>query len=240
MQDLQTCLGPQVELLARAQVEQHNPDAPRTRLSPCRSASCLPQECSLPPTGVLLASHRAGVLLASHDAGVLRGLSPLVDYLRSLDVESAVASGPPHPALSAWVAALMAAAPTVPHAYPTGLRRCAVCGAALSTTFRMKSHLEGKRHCLAVAQQYLSGASRDAIPDASAAVAVFDQFSTRPLSACMAEPPDVALEALHSSLYFEASQSNVVARGSESGEADRQSSARRRRNEKHKVNVTLP
>jgi hypothetical protein len=34
-----------------------------------------------------------------------------------------------------------------------GLRRCGVCGAVLSTPLHMQEHLEGKRHCEAVARR---------------------------------------------------------------------------------------
>lgn len=133
----------------------------------------------------------------------LDSLSPLVEHLHAVEAEStAHVTGAPHPALTAWVAALMAVAPAAPHAYPAGLRRCIVCGAALSTTFRMQRHLEGRRHCLAVAQRHLSEASLDAAkPDAAAAAAAFDRHSTHPLSTCVPEPPDAALDVLQDSLY---------------------------------------
>ena len=120
--------------------------------------------------------------------------------------------------LEAWVVALAAAARrAAPHSYPVGLRRCAVCGAALASPLRMQAHLEGRKHCEAVARRHLSyrlhgphgprchgGLSPPdaaaASPDAASADAAFLACSTVALWRCWAEPPDVALAVLQSAM----------------------------------------
>ena len=120
--------------------------------------------------------------------------------------------------LEAWVVALAAAARrAAPHSYPVGLRRCAVCGAALASPLRMQAHLEGRKHCEAVARRHLSHHLRGphgprchgglappdaaaASPDAASADAAFLACSTAALWRCWAEPPDVALAVLQSAM----------------------------------------
>ena len=117
--------------------------------------------------------------------------------------------------LEVWVVALVAAARrAAPHSYPVGLRRCAVCGAALASPLRMQAHLEGRKHCAAVARRHLHRShgprrrnglapppdAAAAPPDAVSADAVFLACSTVALWRCWAEPPDVALAVLQSAM----------------------------------------
>ena len=116
---------------------------------------------------------------------------------------------PPASLLAAWATALQAAAKaatarceatgrTTTHAF--GLRRCVVCRAALATPHHMRRHLEGRRHCEVVARRHLQraqpAAATDVAASAEAAAAVFEELSSAPLRASLAEPPDVALAAL--------------------------------------------
>ena len=78
----------------------------------------------------------------------------------------------------------------VPHTLVT------VCAAALSTPRRMRRHLEGRRHCEAVARAHLASAPPDETPDAASASAALEACSTAVLARCAVEPPDVALAAL--------------------------------------------
>ena len=57
------------------------------------------------------------------------------------------------------------------------MRASCVCGAAMATPLRMQMHLQGKRHCEAVARRYLRGVSRNAMPDASSAAEAPKQHS---------------------------------------------------------------
>eukprot|EP00927_Polykrikos_kofoidii_P058163 TRINITY_DN52532_c0_g1_i1.p1 TRINITY_DN52532_c0_g1~~TRINITY_DN52532_c0_g1_i1.p1 ORF type:complete len:198 (+),score=35.04 TRINITY_DN52532_c0_g1_i1:88-594(+) len=120
-----------------------------------------------------------------------------------------------------WIAALRRVAPDAANPVPVGLRRCCVCGAALSTPVRMPDHLAGRRHCVAVAELHLGRRLGDNIGGRDAAAAegcgvvgktdrckraicsrgivdadateIFRQQSTQPLSASVVEPPDIAL-----------------------------------------------
>merc|ERR1711879_140410 len=98
-----------------------------------------------------------------------------------------------------WVEALQAAARQAP--CREGLRRCSVCGAALATPLRLRDHLLGRRHCLAVAERHLGryfGSTRgvalrnDGVPSVEDATEVFKRLSTDPLALQIVEPPDVA------------------------------------------------
>ena len=116
--------------------------------------------------------------------------------------------------LEVWVNALAAAARrAAPHSHPVGLRRCAVCGAALASPLRMQAHLEGRKHCEAVARRHLHRPhgprshgglpppdAAEAPPDTASADAVFLACSTAALWRCWAEPPDVALAVLQSAM----------------------------------------
>ena len=111
---------------------------------------------------------------------------------QDVDIESDEDEAPP----ARWVAALEGAARAgAPHACPPGLRRCGVCGAVVATALRMQGHVEGRRHCEAVARRAIAAGAGDA-PDAAAAAAAFDEHSTKALADCVPEPPDVALAAL--------------------------------------------
>ena len=110
-----------------------------------------------------------------------------------------------HPYSSEWLTAIEAAsqqqaanqqATGGKHALPKGLRRCGVCGAALSTHMRMQRHLLGKRHCEAVVRRVLVDAPPTLRPDTSSAAAALHVYSTVPLSKSEVDPPDVALAAL--------------------------------------------
>jgi hypothetical protein len=59
----------------------------------------------------------------------------------------------------------------------------------------MQGHVEGRRHCEAVARRAIAAGAGDA-PDAAAAAAAFAEHSTKALADCVPEPPDVALAAL--------------------------------------------
>lgn len=79
---------------------------------------------------------------------------------------------------------------------PLGLRQCVVCNAALSTPLRMRAHLEGRKHCEAVARRFLENSPVDSRPNSVTAASAFVEHSSRPiaLSADSVEPPDVALD----------------------------------------------
>ena len=66
----------------------------------------------------------------------------------------------------------------------------------MATPLRMQMHLQGKRHCEAVARRYLRGVSRNAMPDASSAAEALRQHSQAPLANALPEPPDVAVAAV--------------------------------------------
>ncbi|KAL1526855.1 hypothetical protein AB1Y20_015547 [Prymnesium parvum] len=176
-----------------ALLEALRPGAGRGRLSTMEACALFLSEAA--------GTTRLGFSLT--DATVaLDGMTPLLQYVRALatpaDGEGAV---PPHPHAAAWVAAIVAYASSdrasAAHAYPAGLRRCAVCGAALATTLRMQRHLSGRRHCQAVAAHFLRAAAPDATPDHESVASVFEEFSTRALAACVPEPPDVAMDLMH-------------------------------------------
>lgn len=104
-----------------------------------------------------------------------------------------------------WVGATRAAsaagdaAAVVPQPVAThreGLRRCAVCGAALASSLRMAGHLTGARHCGAVARAAFASeaaAGRSSVPGARELDALFDELSSAVLRAERAEPPDAAV-----------------------------------------------
>lgn len=102
-----------------------------------------------------------------------------------------------------WITALQGAARTAP--VRVGLKRCCVCGAVVSSPLRMRDHLEGRRHCLVVAELHLGRRHGhtvphpdDGMPDITEASAaeVFHEHSTLRLFRCIPEPPDVALVKL--------------------------------------------
>jgi len=64
----------------------------------------------------------------------------------------------------------------------------------------MQAHVQGKRHCEAVARRHLCGAPRDARPDAAAAATALHTWSTLPLARTRPEPPDVALALLREAI----------------------------------------
>lgn len=77
-----------------------------------------------------------------------------------------------------------------------GLRRCAVCGAALASSLRMAGHLTGARHCGAVARAAFASeaaAGRPSVPGARELDALFEELSSAVLRAERAEPPDAAV-----------------------------------------------
>ena len=147
------------------------------------------------------------------EAQALRAsLSLIVEYVRTLRHEEGVGevravrggggAERAHPQHADWVVAIEAAARAhaATHACPRGLRRCCVCGAALSTHLRMQQHLHGRRHCEAVAKRWLHGAAPDLVPTADAARAALHEFSTVPLLRREVEPPDLALAAVSEAL----------------------------------------
>ena len=144
-------------------------------------------------------------------------LTPLVEYCSKQKMQegggsngSGNGSGKSveHPYSSEWLTAIEAASQQQQaaneqatgtggkHALPKGLRRCGVCGAALSTHMRMQRHLLGKRHCEAVVRRVLVDAPPTLRPDTSSAAAALHVYSTVPLSKSEVDPPDVALAAL--------------------------------------------
>ena len=50
--------------------------------------------------------------------------------------------------------------------FPIGLRRCIICGSAMSTYLRMKNHLSGRKHCEAILSKGLDFTSSTAILNA--------------------------------------------------------------------------
>ena len=139
-----------------------------------------------------------------------------------------------------WVSELQAAAraatarlTAVParraHALTThalGLRQCIICQSGLGTPHHMRAHLEGRRHCEAVARRHLRQLEVDAAVQgvnvgraegagaqatAAAAAVVFEAHSSAVLRESVAEPPDVALAALQ---WAFASRSRVPSEGS--------------------------
>ena len=126
-------------------------------------------------------------------------LTPLVEYVNSLRREEAGSERThSHPHHSEWVVALEAAAKQLDGGAfcARGLRRCCVCGAALATHLRMQLHLQGRRHCEAVARRFLRTTPPDVRPTAEAAAEALHAFSTAPLCRAQPDPPDVALAAL--------------------------------------------
>jgi hypothetical protein len=64
----------------------------------------------------------------------------------------------------------------------------------------MQEHLEGRRHCDAVARRFFGFGGSDVPPSAAAAKAIFEAHSVLPLSSTTPDPPDVALMLLHQAL----------------------------------------
>lgn len=93
---------------------------------------------------------------------------------------------------------------------PQGIRRCVLCGDNLATPARMKEHLKGQKHCMAVARRYiLHGkdevsdeveASVSLVPENISCQSIWEKHSTNILSQYFAEPPDVALQRLKEDL----------------------------------------
>ena len=133
-----------------------------------------------------------------------------------------------------WVSELQAAAraatarlTAVPgRTHALGLRQCVVCQSGLGTPHHMRAHLEGRRHCEAVARRHLlqlevdaavqavnvgRAEGADAQATAAAAAVVFETLSSAVLRESVAEPPDVALAALQ---WAFASRSKVPSEGS--------------------------
>lgn len=89
----------------------------------------------------------------------LHSIRPLVDAVATeLHVD-----GPCRPVITPregedqverWISALQECAQEA--ACVAGLKRCCLCGVALSTPVRMQAHITGRRHCLAVLQAFLS------------------------------------------------------------------------------------
>jgi DTW domain-containing protein YfiP len=144
-----------------------------------------------------------------HEAGspgeatvLLRALEPLVAHVQA-ENESMLAerqtdgrhAGHTQAFVSGWVDAVEDAARRLgSEDVPLGLRRCCVCGAALSTHLRMQRHLQGRRHCEAVVRAYLRQAGPAAAsPNASAAAIAWREYSVASLVHAYIEPPDVAL-----------------------------------------------
>ena len=122
---------------------------------------------------------------------------------RAANAAAAAANAVPNAALST------ADAPPTTHVL--GLRRCLVCRTALGTPHHMRAHVEGRRHCEAVARSHLLCAEAEGGQDAplpptaegistdaaeAMAAAVFERHSSAVLRASTPEPPDVALAAL--------------------------------------------
>jgi len=131
------------------------------------------------------------------------------------------------PTVAAATEAAVTSAAAHPHwAGAPGLRRCIVCGAALSTPLRWRAHLSGKKHLEAVARKHLVGAatrsggatSGDApvevealrsgpprernVPTTKECEAALALHSDAPLNenSWLVEPPDVALAAVAGAL----------------------------------------
>ena len=174
------------------------------------------------------------------DWEVQRMLSPLLDYIKALpsgssavrrtatmvtmaDEESCETSKTIETHLGAWATALQQEARKLGRStaedhitHALGLRRCHVCNTTLGTPLNMRSHIEGRRHCEAVARHHLRtisslrqecGRSPDQPSDLAA---VFEEHSNKPLRAAIAEPPDVALTALHMAFHHASSSARLV------------------------------
>lgn len=147
--------------------------------------------CEMACVGLLAAAERAAAmmepLISSVEAEALADASGR---------EAPMQRTPRHFGL--WVDALRAVA--TKRAPPLGLRRCAVCAETLSSPLRMQAHLEGRRHCDAVARRFFGCSSADVPPSAAAAEAAFERHSVLPLASTPPDPPDVALMLLHQAL----------------------------------------
>ncbi|CAK0825073.1 unnamed protein product, partial [Prorocentrum cordatum] len=128
------------------------------------------------------------------------------EYGPRAEAEEAEPHGLDDAELERWTSALQEASRQVPP--PVGVKRCCICGAALSSPVRMRDHLEGRRHCAAVAERHLgcaraggaggssgSGDGAGGVP-AEDAEDAFKRHSYLPMSRCTPEPPDVALSSL--------------------------------------------
>ena len=149
----------------------------------------------------------------AHLETVRSGMRPLLEHVRGLTHgENSASRSASGALLAAWASALQTAAGSAQRTHPLGLRRCAVCAAALATPLHMKTHIAGRRHCEAVAMRHLAAVAEThtSQPDAPAtaekpcseseAAAVFDLHSSAVLWETLAEPPDVALAAVHQAL----------------------------------------
>ena len=129
-------------------------------------------------------------------------LEPLIDFVvqetqnDASTLPAALKRAPRH--LSEWVRALRAVA--ADEEPPAGLRRCAICLETLSSPLRMQVHLQGKRHCEAVARRYFASGGPDDAPCAGAALAVFREHSSVPLALTQSDPPDVSLMLIRRAL----------------------------------------
>uniref|UniRef100_A0A7S3PKW3 tRNA-uridine aminocarboxypropyltransferase n=1 Tax=Aplanochytrium stocchinoi TaxID=215587 RepID=A0A7S3PKW3_9STRA len=85
--------------------------------------------------------------------------------------------------------------------YPTGMVFCCICEVTVSTSLRMREHIQGKRHCLAVANLCQTYAPEKlARINTKNACEIFHDYSSLPmgLSRVATEPPDVALGIMSS------------------------------------------
>lgn len=114
------------------------------------------------------------------------------------------AGGPLSPRLDGWARALQVAAKRASasegSSFAPGLRACKICGAVLSSPLQMPRHLEGRRHAEALARLVDGAGEAGSDPDEDRASDAFERFSSATLRAARAEPPDVALAALHAAL----------------------------------------
>ena len=208
-----------VSLQTSPLLEALHPGAGKGRVSTLEACALFLEEtCSsstakLEEAAAAIDGSVAGACLTSRK--LRAALTPLVEYCSKQKVQEGGGSGSgsgngksvEHPYSSEWLTAIEAASQQQAahqqatgaggkHALPKGLRRCGVCGAALSTHKRMQRHLLGKRHCEAVVRRVHVDAPPTLRPDTPKAAAALHVYSTVPLSKSEVDPPDVALAAL--------------------------------------------
>ena len=133
---------------------------------------------------------------------VVDAMAPLVQHIVSQDKlendGAAVAASTASPLHKSWVAAFEALAQDDRHrvAIPAGLRRCGLCRMTLSTHNRMVRHLQGRKHCEAVASKLLSSEAEPCMPTDESAATAWNAYNTKALAHATIEPPDVGIALL--------------------------------------------
>ena len=128
-------------------------------------------------------------------------LVPLTDRVsRCLRGENFSFKGDLSPSqVASWAEALQSASSRAEGVYfRPGLRLCPVCGENLATSARMREHLLGRRHAIAVARRFLadSNSAEEDEPSIEKADEAYARYSASVIAQIIPEPPDEALAAL--------------------------------------------